>query len=66
MCLGELIPPGWKPRLYGRQDAFRYEHAGKSGVSSRNTFRNTSPADIDFVAADARRLSLKGKPKVSR
>ncbi len=21
----ELFPPGWKPRLYGRQDALRYK-----------------------------------------
>jgi hypothetical protein len=22
---GRLFPPGWKPRLYGRQDACRYK-----------------------------------------
>ena len=39
--LGDFFPPGWKRRLYGRQDARRYGAAIKA--------RQISPASASFL-----------------
>ncbi len=32
----DVFPPGWKPRLYGRQNACRYRAAGTEAKAQRS------------------------------